>query len=132
MSAASGQICAWLACNGGRLLPNLGRGKRYRNCTVRTDQDLCPMVKVLELADVAPLVSEQDVLGEGGPFVDPVCAEAPAGLVSRLTTYAIAGGMILLAPFLILSLAAAFVVACLRLQGGDGGQEASMVDQPAS
>jgi hypothetical protein len=90
------------------------------------------MVKAPELSDVAPLISEQDVLGEGGPFVDPVCAEAPASFVSRLMTYAFAGGMILLAPFLILSLAAAFVVACLRLQGGDEGQEASMVDQSAS
>src|SRR3954469_23279429 len=126
MSAASVKSARALAGNCGRLLRNRAGRKRYRNCTVRTDQDLCPMLKAPELSDVAPLVSEQDVLGEGGPFVELGCAEAPASLVSRLTTYAIAGGMILLAPFLILSLAAAFVVACLRLQGGDGGQEASM------
>jgi hypothetical protein len=81
------------------------------------------MLQALELSDAAPCIPDE--IGEVGPCALTGYDEAAPNLVSRVMGWSFAAGMILLAPLFIVSLAAAFVVACLRLQQGELGNESS-------
>ena len=82
-----------------------------------------PMLQAMELSDTVSRVPDE--IGEEGPSALTGYDDGAPSVISRVLGWAFAVGMILLAPLFIVSLAAAFVVACLRMQQGDLGNDGS-------
>jgi len=81
------------------------------------------MLQTLELSD--GLSTIPDEIGQEGPCALTGYDDTAQSVVSRAMGWVFAAGMILLAPLFIVSLAVAFVVACLRMQQGDLGNDGS-------
>src|SRR4051812_14312625 len=101
---------------------SLGVSVQKLHCHSRSNS-LPPMLQALELSDGLSRVPDE--IGEEGPSALTGYNDTAPNVVSRAMGWAFAAGMILLAPVFIVSLAAAFVVACLRMQQGDLGNDGS-------